>query len=163
MEAVFHRYEKAQQAHEQMKAYTNAEKERLANLKQQIESLVSQVMSADTNRSDLALLERQIAVLKQQYEPSREAAEREISRHETSTKAAILEEIQDTIATLAKAKGLNYVVTVSPEPKPNLGPSEVMAALHRSVVYSDPRNDLTEEVIRELNHRFKAAGAKTSK
>ena len=34
-------------------------------------------------------------------------------------------------------------------------PNDVMAALNRSVVYADPRNDLTEEVIRELNRMGK--------
>jgi hypothetical protein len=36
----------------------------------------------------------------------------------------------------------------------------VHAALNRSVLYANPRNDITEEVIRELNRRFDAAGDK---
>ena len=64
-------------------------------------------------------------------------------------------EIQDTVAALAKAKGLTYVVKVSPGPQSDSEPNEVLAFLNRSVVYADPRNDLTEEVIRNLNRRFR--------
>jgi hypothetical protein len=35
-----------------------------------------------------------------------------------------------------------------------------MAGLNRSVVYANPRNDLTEEVIRDLNGKFEASRAK---
>jgi hypothetical protein len=38
-----------------------------------------------------------------------------------------------------------------------------MTALDRSVLYADPRNDITEEVIRDLNQRFKAAGDEPTK
>ena len=90
-------------------------------------------------------------------------AEREIARLEARTAATLYEEIQQTTANLAKAKGMNYVVKVSPGPNPDSDPNAVMDALKGSVVYSDPRNDLTEEVIRELNERFKAVGGKTAK
>lgn len=62
-----------------------------------------------------------------------------------------------------QAKGFTYVVKVSPAPRPNAEHNEVSSALHNAVVYADSRNDLTEEVIRELNHRFEEAGAKLAR
>ncbi len=77
--------------------------------------------------------------------------------------AILYNEIQETVAALAKAKGLTYVVKVSPVPRPDTQPNDLTNALNRSVVYADPGNDVTEEVIRELNRRFKAGGAKTAR
>ncbi|MBV8432098.1 MAG: hypothetical protein JO244_13100, partial [Solirubrobacterales bacterium] len=39
-------------------------------------------------------------------------------------------------------------------------PDQVLAAVNRSVLYANPRNDITEEVFRELNRRFAVAGDK---
>ncbi len=163
MDAIFNRYEKAQQVSEQHRASMNAEKERLTKLMDPIKELISQHQKAAPGSSVFTSLESQIAEMKQQHETRREAAEREYAQLEARNAAALYEEIQQTTANLAKAKGINYVVKVSPGPNPNSDPNAVMNALRFSVVYSDPRNDLTEEVIRELNHKFKAVGGKTAK
>ena len=76
---------------------------------------------------------------------------------------SLWKEIQETIAAIAKAKGLNYVVKIESRLKPDSGLMEVLAVAKGSIVYADPRKDLTEEVIRDLNQRFHAGGAKTSK
>ena len=68
--------------------------------------------------------------------------------------ATLYNEIQESVAALAKAKGLAYVVKVSPGPRADSEPNDVSTAVNRSVVYADPRNDLTEEVIRDLNRRY---------
>jgi hypothetical protein len=52
-------------------------------------------------------------------------------------------------------KGLSYVVRVYRRPRPDSTPNDVSIALNQSVVYADPRNDLTQEVIGELNRRFR--------
>jgi Sigma-70 region 2 len=66
-------------------------------------------------------------------------------------------EVQETVAALAKARGLTYVVRVSPGPRPDSEPNDVDTALKSSVVYADPRNDLTEAVIADLNRRYTAS------
>ena len=66
----------------------------------------------------------------------------------------------EAIAAIAKAKGMDYVVKVSPDPQPDATPSDVDTAFSRSVLYANPRNDITEDVIRELNRRFEPGGDK---
>jgi len=70
---------------------------------------------------------------------------------------------QEAVAALAKVNALTYVVKVSPGLRPDSEPNDLSVALNCSVVYADPRNDLTEEVIRDLNRRFKPAGPKISR
>ena len=70
--------------------------------------------------------------------------------------ATLLNEIHEAVAGLAKDRGLTYVVKVSPGPRPDSLPTDVETALKSSVVYADPRNDLTEKVVRDLNQRYSA-------
>jgi outer membrane protein len=99
--------------------------------------------------------ENRVTELKARHEAGREQAEREFDQRKAETTATLYREIQETVATLAKAKGLTYVVKVPPGPRPDSNPSDVATALKSSVVYVDHRNDLTEEVIRDLNRRFR--------
>ena len=75
----------------------------------------------------------------------------------------LFDEIQDVIAAVARAKGFDYVVRVDAGPNLDAEPDEVFNAVKRSVLYANPHNDITEEVIRELNRQFEAAGDKTSR
>lgn len=61
-------------------------------------------------------------------------------------------------AAVAKWRGLDYVIKVSPGIRSSSEPNEVLSVLNRSVVYADPRNDVTLDVIYNLNRRFKAPG-----
>jgi RNA polymerase sigma factor (sigma-70 family) len=161
MDAVFRRYEKAQQANEQDDTYINAARERLANLEAHFKKLDAPLQRLAPGGPDFLALEGQIAALRNQYETERETLQREATRRQARTAAVLYEEIRGVITSVAKAKGLNYVVKVSPGPQPDSEPVEVMTSLKHSVVYADPRDDLTEEVIRDLNRRFRAAGART--
>jgi Skp family chaperone for outer membrane proteins len=163
MDAVFKRYEKVRQANDQLKAFTKAKQERSAKLLEQRDKLSIQIQKVSPESSEFSSLESQLVAVKSQYETEREAAERESSRRQTRTTAALYEEIQQMTAVVARAKGMNYVVKVSPGPNPNSDPNVVMNALNGPIVYSDPHNDLTEEVIHELNQKFKANGDKTSR
>ena len=90
----------------------------------------------------------------------REQAQREFEVRNAEMMSTLYQEIQETVAALAKAKGLSHVVKVSPGPRPDSDPSDLSGVLNRSVVYADPRNDLTEEVILDLNQKFGAAQTK---
>jgi len=161
MDAVMKRYEKVQQAKQRFNADMKAERERLAKLIDQTEKLIAQIQRVAPGTSDFISLESQIAALKKQYETERETAQRKFARREARTTATLYEEIQETVAALAKAKRFNYVVKVSPVHQSDSEPNAVVTAVNRSIVYADPANDVTEEVIRDLNRRFKAKGDKT--
>ncbi len=161
--AVIERYEKAQRFAKQFNAFVSAEKVRQNKLMDQVKDLIAQKAKTAPSSSDFTFLENQIIALKQQHESLREVLEREYSQRQTRNAAALLEDIEQAIAAVARAKGLNYVIKVLPGLKPDSEPNDVMTALNRSVLYADPRNDITEEVIRTLNQKYRAIGAKTSK
>lgn len=161
MDAIFRRCEKVQQVNKQYKTYIKAEQERLTNLEGQIKKPVAQLQRLAPGSPDFLALEGQTAALKNQYETERETLQREATQRQARTAAVLYKEIQGVITSVAKAKGLSYVVKVSPEPQPDSELNEVMTAVNHSVVYADPENDLTEEVIHDLNRRFKDAEAKT--
>ena len=109
------------------------------------------------------IYEAKITTLKGQIEAGRETAQRDFARREAQIMAGLFNEIQQTIASLAKSRGINYVVKVSAEPTSDSNPNDVMTSWGRSVLYADPGNDLTEEVLSELNRTFAAAGANSSR
>ena len=99
--------------------------------------------------------ENRVAELKARHEAGREQAEREFAQRQAESINTHYHEIQEAVATLAKAKGLTHVVKVSTDPNPAAQPADVQAVLNGSVVYADRRNDLTEAVIHNLNRRFR--------
>jgi Skp family chaperone for outer membrane proteins len=79
---------------------------------------------------------------------------------EAVTLAGLYREIQAMTARVAVWRGMNYVVKVSNEPVTASEPNAVMAAMSRTVVFSDPRNDITPQVVQFLNQEYrKTAGA----
>ena len=151
MAAIFKRSEKAQRAQERYSSYIKAEQERLADLVAQFKKLAAPLEQLASGSPDFVALEGRITVLKNQYQTERDALAREADRRQARTTAALDQEVQDVITSVAKSRGMSFVVKVSPGPQPDSEPNEVQTALDHSVVYADPRNDLTEEVIRELN------------
>ena len=105
-------------------------------------------------------LEDQLAAVKRRIERGREVAEKDLARRQAREAAMLLEDIQGAIADVAKARGFDYVVRADAGPDPDADHLQVLTAMKRSVLYANPRNDITDEVIRELNRRFEAAGDK---
>jgi RNA polymerase sigma factor (sigma-70 family) len=161
MDAVGKRYENLQRLEEQLKRDRMAAEQSLAKSQAQIKKLTEQMKRLPPASSDYIALENQIAELKGRLGTEEEREQRESVRRETRMMSTLYQEIHEVIAKVAKAKGLDYVVRVSSGPGSNSDFNEVNDALGRSVIfYANPRNDITEEVIRELNRKFKAAEAK---
>ena len=56
----------------------------------------------------------------------------------------------------AQYRKMNYVVRVTNLQPAGADPNSVMAALQNTMIYYDPRNDITNDVIYNLNRRYKA-------
>ncbi len=60
---------------------------------------------------------------------------------------------------IAQYKKMTYVVQVSNEPVSGSNPNSVMAAMAKTVVYADARNDITKDVVYNLNKRVQGRPA----
>ncbi len=165
MDAVWKRYHRAQELNHQLAVDGRAAEQSLAKSGAQIEFLTSLLQKLVPGSVDYNAREKQLAELRQRLDTEREQAQREFTRHQTGMTATLYLEIQTTIAKVAKTRGLDYVVKASSGPVflSDSNPNEVSDAMGRSVIYANPRNDLTEEVIHELNRKFKAGEANISK
>jgi RNA polymerase sigma factor (sigma-70 family) len=163
LEAVFKRSEKVQATHKEHNAANLSRKNELAIMLSDIRAEIQILSKLTPGSVDHNRHEARATDLKARYEAAREQVERESTRQSAGALATVYTEIQDTVAALAKDKGLTYVVKVAPAPRTDSEHSEISSAVNNSVVYADPRNDLTEEVIAELNRRFHASGAKPSR
>jgi Skp family chaperone for outer membrane proteins len=136
-------------------AALSARKDELMRISSEAQEEAGMLSKLVPGSDDYKKHEIRVSELKARHEAGRDQAEREFARRQAKDIATVYQEVQETVAALAKAKGLTYVVKVSPGPRSDSEPNDVVTALNCSVVYADPRNDLTEEVIRNLNRRFK--------
>jgi hypothetical protein len=60
------------------------------------------------------------------------------------------------VTAIAQWRKMNYVVRVTNLQPSGADPSTVMAALQNTMIYYDQRNDITNDVIFNLNRRYKA-------
>jgi Skp family chaperone for outer membrane proteins len=157
MDAVFKRYVKVKVANKEFNAAMLARKNDLMKIMSEAQ-LEAELMNKFTPGSeDYKRHENKVTELKAKHEAGRESTEREFSQRQAESMASLYKEIQAMVARIAQRRHLNYVVKVSHGPYSE--PNDVLAAINRSVVYADPRDDLTEEVIRDLNRRYQAGGA----
>jgi Skp family chaperone for outer membrane proteins len=162
IDAVLKRYNKVQKIKDDLARDREAAKQRLAKTQAQVEELTSMLEKFVPDTVDYNVRENQITELKQRLGTEQDQAQREDVRRQARIAASLYEEIRAVITKVAGAKGLDYVVKVSPGPLSDADPIEAHDVWGRSVIYANPRNDLTEEVIRELNRKFEAGGAKLS-
>jgi RNA polymerase sigma factor (sigma-70 family) len=154
MDAVWKRYEKVQVSNKEYSAALSARKNELQGIMSEAQEEAQMLSKFMPGSQDYQKRENRVTELKARHEARREQTEREFGERQARAMATLYNEIQEEVAALAKAKGLSYVVKVSPGPRANSDPNDVSTAVNRSVVYADPRNDLTEVVIRDLNRRF---------
>ena len=72
--------------------------------------------------------------------------------------ATLYKEIQTMVGRVAKWRKMTYIVKVSNQPISGGNPNSVMAAMANTMVYADPRNDITNDVVHNLNNIYKATG-----
>jgi outer membrane protein len=67
------------------------------------------------------------------------------------------------VAMIAQWRKMNYIVKVSNQPISGTDPNSVMGAISSTVVYADPRNDITSDVVHNLNRFYHSAQSPTPK
>ena len=94
--------------------------------------------------------------LKAKVEAGQESAQREFALKQAESLATLYKEIQGVTARVATWRKINYVLKVSTKPPSGTDPNSVMAAVAEPVIYADPRNDITNDVVYYLNQYYRA-------
>jgi Skp family chaperone for outer membrane proteins len=163
MAAIFKGYDKVKVNSEEFKAAVMAKKGELVKFQSEAEQEASMLAKLTPGSLDFKKHEDRITQLKAQHEASREQYEREFTMREAEMLATLYKEIQSMVGRIAQYKGMTYIVRVSNDPITGANPNSAMMAIERTVVFADTRNDITNDVIYNLNLAYKAAGGPSPK
>ena len=163
LDAVFKGYDKVKADSEEFKSAAQVKKGELMKLQAEAQQEQEMLAKMAPGSPDAKKHEERITALKAQHQAGMESAEREFALQEAQALATLYQEIQVMVTRIAQHRGMTYVVKVSNEPITGANPNSVMAAMSKTVVYADPRNDMTNDVIYNLNLSYKKAGGVTPK
>jgi Skp family chaperone for outer membrane proteins len=156
MDAVFKGYEKFKQSNKEFQAAVMARQNELMKLKSEGDEVTQMLAKMTPGTEDFKRHENKVTELKARFAAGREQAQREFQLRESENVAAIYKEVQLMVTAIAQWRKMNYVVRVTNLQPSGADPSTVMAALQNTMIYYDQRNDITNDVIFNLNRRYKA-------
>jgi outer membrane protein len=163
MDAVFKNYDKVKVSSEEFKAAALARKADLQKIQQEAQQEGEILAKLTPGTEDFKKHENKVTELKARFEAGREQAERDFAGREAEAMATLYKEVQAMVARVAQWRKMTYVVKVSNQPIAGSNPNSVMAAMANTMVYADPRNDITNDVVYNLNRMYKATGGATAR
>jgi outer membrane protein len=163
MGAVFKGYDKVKVTGDEFKGAVLSKQNELVKLQSEAQQEQDTLAKLTPGSIDHKKHEDRISELKAKYEASREQYQREFALREAETLATLYKEIQSMVGRIAQFRGMTYVVRVSNDPVNGSNPNSPLMAIERTIVYADPRNDITNDVIFNLNREYKALGGTTPK
>jgi outer membrane protein len=159
MESVFKNYDKVKVANKEFNAAMLARKNELMKIMSEAQAEAEMMNKFTPGTEDYKKHEYKVTQLKAQHEAGRESAEREFALREAESTATLYKEVQAMVSKVARWRGLNYVLKVSNQPISGSNPNSVMSAISSTVIYADPRNDVTNDVVHNLNRMYRATAA----
>lgn len=161
LDLVFEGYEKVKASTETMQAKILAKQNELQKMVADMKAAAEKQASLSPTSPEYKKFDQQLTQMKIEGQAFQENVNKEFDLIQAEALAEIYRDIQGMTARVAYSRGMNYVVKISNKPiKAAEDPNSVMAAISRTVVYSDPRNDITQQVVQYLNIEYrKTAGA----
>jgi outer membrane protein len=156
MDAVFKGYEKFKATNKEFQAAVLARQGDLMKIKAEGDEEAQMLGKLTPGTQDFKKHEDRITELKARLAAGREQAQREFQLRESENVATIYKEVQMMVTLWAQRRRMNYVVRVTNLQPAGADPNSVMAALQNTMIYYDPRNDITNDVIYNLNRRYQA-------
>jgi len=156
MDAVFKGYEKFKASNKDFQAAVLARQNELMKLKAEGDEESQMLAKLNPGTQDFKNHENRFTELKARLAAGKEQAQREFQLRESENVATIYKEVQLMVTAIAQWRKMNYVVRVTNLQPAGADPNSVMAALQNTMIYFDPRNDITNDVIFNLNRRYKA-------
>jgi Skp family chaperone for outer membrane proteins len=162
LDYVFKNYDKVKAANKDLSAQIQIRKAELMKLEGEGRQVAEYMQKLQPGSKDYRDNENKITEIRAKMEAGKESAEREITLRQAETMATLFKEVQAYAQWVAKQRKITHVMTVSNTPPSGSDPNSVLAAVNRPVIYADPRNDITNDVVFYLNQTYNKMG-KTDK
>lgn len=107
--------------------------------------------------------EDKLTELKAKIEAGREQYQRELELRQAETMAILYQEVQTYAGWVAKQRGITHVMVASNTRPSGSDPNSVLAAVNRPVIFADPRNDISDDVVHYLNQTYNKLGKPAEK
>lgn len=163
LDYVFKNYDKVKAANKDLSAQIQIRKGDLMKLENEGRQIVEQMQKFQQGSKDYRDFESKATEIRVKMEAGKEQAEREITLRQAETMATLYKEVAAYAQWVAKQRKLSHVMTVSNTPPSGSDPNSVLAAVNRPVIYADPRNDITNDVVFYLNQTYNKVGKAAEK
>ncbi len=159
--AIMKGYDKFKEISETIKAEGLARKKQLDDIRLRGQQVGREMQSLAIGSAEYKLKDNELTKLQAELSAEGEKAQREFAQKEAESMATVYKEVQACVARVAQFLSYTHVLQVSNEPVNGANPDAAMAAWGRSVIYHDPKSDITEIVLYNLNGEYnKARGAR---
>jgi Skp family chaperone for outer membrane proteins len=156
LDFVLKNYEKVKASSRELSAAVNVRRGELMKIESEARQEMEMMQKLQPGTADYKKREDHITELKARMEAGREQAQRDFTLREAEMMSTIYKEIQGMTGRVATWRGMNYVLRATNPKKPTgaTDPNTVMAAMNDQVIYADPRNDITNDVVHYLNMTY---------
>jgi Skp family chaperone for outer membrane proteins len=154
LDYVFKNYDKVKHATKELGTQFQIRKGELMKIDNEARQEVEMLQKLQPGTDDYRRRENKVTELKAKMEAGREQAEREMTLRQAETMATLYKDIQAYAQWVAKQRHITHVMTVSNAAPVGSDPNSVLAAVNRPVIYADPTNDITQDVVYWLNKRY---------
>ncbi len=158
MGGVLKEYSKAKVLEQEFQAAGLSKRNELLKINNEMQQEAEMLEKVNPNTPEYKKRQDKITQLKAQLEATREQAQRDMVLRQSEMMSTIFNEIQDMISRVAYSRNMNLVLKVSNEPISGTNPNSVMAAFEKDVLYANPQNDITRDVVFFLNKEYEAKG-----
>jgi Skp family chaperone for outer membrane proteins len=152
MEAVFKACDKFLAVQEQIENDAKARQGELMKIANEGNAETEKLKRLQPGTPTTKTIEDNITSLQARFEAGRKQAQMEIARKQAEIMATTINDANQMAAAVANQRGITLVLKASSTPAAASQPDTIEMALSRSVVYSDPRFDITADVIKWLNY-----------
>ena len=163
LEAVFKNYEKVKYANEEFQNSLLTKRNELMKLQQEMQQEAEVLGRFAPGQEEYKKQENKLTEMKARLEATKETAEREFQSKEAEAMASLYNEVTEVSKKIAAKRGMTYVMKVSSQSPNGANPNSVMAAMANPMITFDPANDITQDVVHNLNTVYKNSGGPTAK
>jgi Skp family chaperone for outer membrane proteins len=163
LDKVFKNYDKVKAAMKDLSSQIQIRKGELMKFDEEARQEADMARKFQPGSPDFRKHEDRITELKAKIEAGREQYQRELEIRQAESMSILYQEVSAYAGWVAKQRGITVVMVASNTRPSGSDPNSVLAAVNRPVIYSDARNDITDDVIHYLNQTYNKMGKQAEK